>query len=116
MSMESTLTAALQALAPGRVYPDVAPVGAVRPYITYQQVGGSSINFIDPTLPDKRNSRVQINVWADNRKAAAELARLIEDTIRVTTALQPTVLGSFTSDYETDTKLFGTMQDFSFWT
>lgn len=116
MSMEASIFAALQSLVSGRVYPDVAPEKAGKPYITYQQVGGEGVNFIDQaTVPSRKNARVQVNVWADTRLAASGLARQVEDTLRAVTALQVTVLGAATALYEKEAGLFGTRQDFSVW-
>jgi hypothetical protein len=115
MSVEAQIYAALQGLVAGRVFPEVAPELTPRPYITYAQVGGQAVNFIDPTVPSKKHGRFQINVWADTRLAAATLARQVEDTLRVVPALQTTVLGAPVAIYEEDTKLRGTMQDFSVW-
>lgn len=115
MSLETDLYTALQALASGRMYPDVAPEGTALPYITYQQIGGQGVNFLDPTVPSKKNARVQINVWAGTRLAAANLARSIEDTLRGAASLQVSVLGALTALHEPDTGLYGTRQDFSIW-
>jgi len=115
MTVESTIFNALTGLASGRVYPDVAPENAARPYITYQQVGGQAINFLEQTTPSKKNGRWQVNVWADDRITAAAMSRTVEDTLRTTTALQTTVLAAPVAGYESDTKLYGTRQDFSFW-
>jgi hypothetical protein len=116
MSAESIIFDTLRGLVGDRVFPDVGPEGVARPYITFQQVGGASINFIDAAIPSKRNGRFQLNVWADTRLQAATLARQVEDALRGVTALQTTVLGSPVADYEEDTKLYGAMQDFSLWT
>jgi Protein of unknown function (DUF3168) len=115
MSIESTVYATLQGLVAGRVYPDVAPENTVRPYCTYQAVGGTAINFMDQAQPGRVNARVQVNVWADTRGQASVLARQAEDALRGVAALQTTVLGAPVSIYETDTRLRGTQQDFSFW-
>lgn len=115
MSVESDLFNAIKALVTNRVYPDVAPVGAATPYVTYQQVGGSAVNFIDGAVPTKKNARFQINSWASTRLAAATLSRQVEDTLRPVAALQTTVLSAPVAVYEEDTKLFGMRQDFSFW-
>lgn len=115
MSLESEIFDALKGFVANRVYPDVAPELATRPYITYQAVGGAGLNFVDPTVPSKKNARMQINVWADTRGAASTLARQVEDALRVVTSLQTTVLGAAVSVYEPETKLKGTHQDFSFW-
>ncbi len=115
MSLESDLFDALKGLAGNRVYPDLAPPNTARPYVVWQQVGGRGVNFIDPTIPSKKNARVQVAVWADTRQAAATLARQVEDTLRAQTALQPTVLGAPVATYDEDTKYRGTRQDFSLW-
>lgn len=115
MSLESTIFDALKGLVSNRVYPDVAPESATRPYITYQAVGGQAVNFLDTTVPSKKNARIQINTWADTRQAAAALSRQVEDTLRGVAALQTQVLGAPVSIYEMDTKLRGARQDFSVW-
>lgn len=115
MSIETTLFSSLQSLVAGRCYPDTAPELVVKPYITYQQVGGAPVNFLDSAVPSKKNGRFQINVWADTRAQASVLAGQIEDTLRAVSALQPTVLGAPVATHEPDTKLHGTRQDFSFW-
>ncbi|HQS59731.1 MAG: hypothetical protein B7Y56_03030 [Gallionellales bacterium 35-53-114] len=115
MTTESLLNDVLKTLVSNRVYPDVAPELTARPYITYQQVGGESANFVDPTVPTKKNSRFQVNVWADTRAAAAALAIQVEDALRVVTALQTTVLSAPVATYDQATEYKGTRQDFSFW-
>lgn len=114
MTIESTIYTALKTLVSNRVYPDVATFGAATPFITYQQVGGTSVNFIDQTTPSKSNARFQINVWASTRSAAAALALQAEQALRGA-ALQTTVLSQPVATYEVDTQLYGTRQDFSFW-
>lgn len=115
MSLESTLFDALKGLVGSRVFPDVAPENTTRPYITYQQVGGQAVNFLDTTVPSKKNARIQINTWADTRQSAAALSRQVEDTLRSVAALQTQALGAAVSIYEMDTKLRGARQDFSVW-
>lgn len=115
MSLETLIYNALAGLVDNRVYPDVAPDGCELPYITYQQVGGRPINFVDPSIPGKRNARVQINVWGDSRLAVSSLAGDVENALRVVTELQTTVLGQPVSEYDMETKLRGSRQDFSFW-
>lgn len=115
MSIESEVYNALKGLVANRVFPDVAPLGTARPFLTYQGVGGGVVNFLDPTIPSKKNKRMQINVWADSRTAAASLAEQVEDVMRTVTVLQPTVLGAAISTFEPDTKLYGCTQDFSLW-
>lgn len=116
MSLETSIADALSALVDGRVYPDVADeqTPTPTPYITYQQVGGRSVSFVDSTAPNKKNARVQINVWAATRTAASDLGRTVEDTLR--TALRATALGALVATYDPETRLRGTRQDFSIWT
>ena len=113
MTVEASIYAALQGLVGGRCIPDVAPVGTARPYITYQQVGGEAVNFMDATVPSKKRYRFQVNVWGDTRTSVAALAIQVEDALRLT-ALQTTVEGAPVAIYEPDTGLRGSMQDFSF--
>jgi hypothetical protein len=115
LSLESDLFDALKGLVGNRVYPDVAPQGVARPYIVYQQVGGRAVNFVDPTVPSKKNARIQVAAWADTRAAASALGRQIEDTLRAAAALQITVLGAPVATYDEETKFRGTRQDFSAW-
>lgn len=113
MTVEADIFNALKAITANRAYPDVAPVGAARPYLTYQQVGGDAVNFLEGANPGKRNGRFQVNAWADTRAAAASIARQAEDAMR--TAFKCEVLGGLVSVFEQDTKLYGTRQDFSVW-
>ncbi|VVE49460.1 tail completion protein gp17 [Pandoraea terrigena] len=117
-SAEAIVFAALKSLVPNsdgtfRVYPDVAPAGVARPYITYQAVGGPSPNYLNNTV-DLQNARMQVNVWADSRSVAnsimqAAIAALAGPAIKATT------IGAPVSTYEADTKLYGSREDFSIW-
>jgi len=96
-----------------RVFPDIAPQNTARPYITYQSVGGrptATLDGVDAT----RNSRMQINVWADRRKDVsvtmeAVIGALCGDTIGAVPLGEPVSL------FEEDTKLRGSTLDFSIW-
>lgn len=112
MSAEAAIVPLLTGLVSGRIYPDVAPSGAGLPRIVYQQVGGQSINYTEGTLPDKEHARVQIVCWAATRLAAVNLAKQVEAALRAGTAIQAEPIGARVSDYEADTQLYGTRQDF----
>lgn len=114
MTVDDSIFAALTVLVSARVYPDIAPVGTVTPYITYQQVGGEAVNFLDPTVPSKKRGLFQVNVWGSTRRSVAALAIQVEDALRVVTALQTTVEGAPQATYEPETGLRGSTQDFSF--
>jgi len=112
-SAESVTYSAIKALASGRVYPDVAPATAVKPYIVYQSVGGVDETTFDgaDTL---QNSRMQVAVWAATR---AEAATIIQQVRAALTAapVRGVPIGAPVSVYEDDTKLYGSRQDFSIW-
>lgn len=115
MTVETDLFAALGPLASNRVYPDVAPSGATYPLITYQQVGGQALAFLESAAVGKRNARFQVNVWATTRVAAAALSRSVEDTLVVSATLRAMPIGALNAEHEPDTGLFGCRQDFSIW-
>jgi hypothetical protein len=114
MSLESDLYAVLSAVCP-RAYPDVAPTTTVRPYVTYQQIGGEAVNMLDRWVPDKRNARVQINVWADTRASAVTTMQAIEDAIRMSVLFQGEPESAPLSDYDHDMLVYGSSQDFTIW-
>ena len=113
MSAEIELFAVLKSLVSNRVYPDIAPLGAVHPYITWQGVGGQSLRFIDNTAADKRHTRMQVNCWAVSRLQANLIARQAEDALCASTVFQATPLGEPVSNFDSETKTYSTMQDFS---
>lgn len=119
MTVEADIFLALKDLVPtnvdGRrgVWRDIAPTGVMRPYITFQQVGGVAVNLLESAVADKKNGRFQINAWADGRDEVASLSRQIEDTL--VASLRATVIGAPVAVYEEETKLYGTRQDFSIW-
>jgi hypothetical protein len=116
MTVETDIFTALKSLVADRVYRDIAPQTVTAlPRITFQQVGGEAVNFVDPTVPSKKNARFQINCWAADRDAAALLSRQAEDALRVYVALQTTVLAAPVAVHEPELGLYGTRQDFSVW-
>ena len=115
MSLESLIFDALKALLDNRVYPDVAPEDVATPFATYQTVGGDAINYVEASVPDRQNARVQVTVWAASRTAASEIGKQVEDALRLTLPLQTKVLTARRSVYEQDTRRRGSMQDFDFW-
>lgn len=115
MTVESNVFDALKTLVTNRVYPDVAPSGAVKPYITYQQVGGQAANFLESATVGLRNGRFQINTWATTRAEAMSLCRSAEDAMVTSATLRAYVLGAPVSTYEEDTLLYGARQDFGVW-
>jgi hypothetical protein len=116
VSVESLIYNTLRGLVANRVYQDITPPDVTAlPRITYQQVGGRAISFLESGVPSLKNGRFQVNVWGATRLQAAALSRQVEDALVLATALQTTPLGAPVAEYESETKLYGTRQDFSFW-
>ena len=65
MTIESDLVTVIGGLCSGRIYPDVAPIDTARPYVTYQQVGGETVDPINGDVPDLKS--------APNKQAARHL-------------------------------------------
>ena len=111
---ESNIVTVLGALVSNRVYPDVAPLNAVLPFITYQQVGGQAVNYLEAASSDKKNARIQVNVWAATRAQAKTLIRQVEDEM-VKNPILAYVEGAAIDRYDEQTKQYGDIQDFSVW-
>lgn len=114
MSLETDLTAVLLALCP-RVFPDVAPFGTQQPYVTWQQIGGPALTFVEGTLPDHRGALIQVNVWDDRRIDANALALQIEAALVAATQFQAQSSSAFSASFDDDSDARGTLQDFEIW-
>lgn len=114
MSLESDLYAVLAAVCP-RVYPDTAPANPVRPYVTWQQLGGSVIAPVANEVADKRNGFIQVNVWADTRIEANAIALAIEAALTTAAAFQARPQSAISATMDDEVQLRGAVQDFSIW-
>jgi hypothetical protein len=115
MTFEADLVTTIKAAAPAlgsRVYPDFAPVSTQRPYCTFQQIGGPSINPLDNTAPGVRLPDIQVNAWADTREQAMSLIRAIEAGMRAASAFHAHPLGEPVGDFNADVPVYGALQDF----
>ena len=113
--MELHLLNALTDLVAGRVFANVAKAGTAKPFITYQAIGGQPINYTTGEVPDRENTRVQINVWASAHLEATTLGKQVESALRTSPDLQAEVLTGRAATYDETVAAHGTMQDFSFW-
>jgi len=113
MTAEDYIDAVLTGLAGGRVFPDVAPLGTARPFITYQAVGGAPVNFLTGDQPGKQFVRMQVNVWADTRIEASELGAQVEQAMRAAIELHVEVATGRVATSDETTNYRGTMQDFT---
>jgi hypothetical protein len=98
-----------------RVFPGFAPVTTARPYVTYQQIGGDVINPLANSAPGKRNSVLQVNVWADTHAQALSLSRSIEDALRAASLFQARPVSAAAIDFDADIPVYGARQDFTCW-
>lgn len=115
MTFEADIFATLTGADPAigtRAFPDVAPVGTLRPYITYQGVGGAVVQPLDNTIPNLRTPDIQVNVWADTRKEAKRVALAVEAAMHAATAFIATRYAEPVADYDEDMNRYGTRQDF----
>jgi hypothetical protein len=113
MTVESDLYGLLKGLVSNRCFPDFAPLGTVRPFITFEQVGGEALSFLDGTLPDKKHGRFEISVYADSRAACAAVALQVESVMAAATVFQSTAIHAPISDYADDVKIYSSTQNFS---
>lgn len=94
------------------IYPDIAPMDAVLPYVTFSYVGGQSVTTFCGNLPV--NTRLQFNAWAKTR---LEANRVIREVGKIVTAppFRAVAQGEPVAEYEPVTKDRGMRQDYSFW-
>ncbi|MDE4918158.1 uncharacterized protein DUF3168 [Cupriavidus metallidurans] len=114
MTVEADIFRALKGLVGNRVYPEEAPAGVELPFIIYQQVGGDPLNYL-AGVPDKRNGRFQIDVWASNRTDSSTLSRQAEDILRADPVLSADTLTGMIATKDPATGWRGSSQDFSIW-
>ena len=116
MTVESDIYNALKGLVSNRCYPDFAPIGTVRPFITYEQTGGEVVSYIEGiTLPNTKNGRFEIGVFADSRASCASIALQVETAMAASTAFQAEALHAPISDYASEVQIYSSIQNFSVW-
>jgi hypothetical protein len=115
MTVESDLYNTVKSLVGDRVFPDIAPTGAAMPYITYQQVGGDTVAFLERAMPAKKNGYFQVNVWCATRAEAAALMLQIEAAIVTATVFQAEANSGPIAGYTEELATYGYLQQFSIW-
>ena len=114
MSIETDLFTTLKALCGNRVFPDKADLGTALPYVTYSQIGGEVISPVANEVADKKNGRLQFNVWG-TRAQCASLILQIESALVTSTLFQARPIGAASITYDYDMAFFGAQLDFSVW-
>lgn len=113
MTVESQIYDTLKGLVSNRCFPDFAPLGTVRPFITFEQTGGDALHYLNGELPDKKHGRFQIGVYADSRAICAAIALQVESAMATTTVFQSSAIHAPISDYASDVKIYSSTQNFS---
>ena len=113
MSTESDIYNALKGLVANRCYPDFAPLSTARPYITYVQIGGEALSYLDNAIPSGKYGRFQINVWGDTRASVSALILQVEAAMILASAFQARPVSAPSSEYDHDMLVYGSMQDFN---
>ncbi|PUA43455.1 hypothetical protein C5U62_22780 [Pseudomonas protegens] len=77
----SPAVTALLGMSPTRLYPHgEAPEGVVRPYVVWQVVSGSPINYVNG-VPDTDRYGLQVDVYAETATSADQVATAIRKAI-----------------------------------
>lgn len=111
MSLESNLFAVLSTVC-DNVYPDYAPENTARPFITWEQVGGSAIKPLGKDVPNMREAMVQVSVWAETRLGASQLMLAVDAAMRTATQFAARPDAEMMSASDQETGLRGAIQDF----
>ncbi len=113
--------AGVAALAAGRVYSEVLPQNGVVPAIVFNEVAGDSdVDLDGPT--GIRSRRVQVDAWAKTRTEATALGLAVRAALdgHVGGAAGLEVQSAFHLferwDFDAQTSLFRTSQDYEIWT
>lgn len=114
MSLEADLKSLWGTLVSGRLFPDVIPIGAARPCMVWQQVGGRAGWYIDKTMPSHKHARIQLFTWSETRLEANSLARQAEKLL-CESPIVAEPYGAFTAVHNEALNLYGTRQDFGVW-
>ncbi|MBV2160244.1 DUF3168 domain-containing protein [Achromobacter denitrificans] len=112
--VEALMVQTLGPIFGGRIYPDTADGDTPMPFAIYQQVGGVAPVFMDGGLPDKRNARMQITVWAKGRAQASDLIGAVQEAL-CAPPVYAVPLSAAVSRRDDETGFRGAMQDFSVW-
>lgn len=80
MALESDVMALLLECCP-RVHVGTAPESTVKPYVTWQHVGGESLRYVDNTAAAQRKPDIQVNTWGETPLQAFSLSLDIEEAL-----------------------------------
>ena len=113
-SVQEQLVAQLASVVSGRLYPMVAPDGAVKPYLVYQRITNTVNNVLAGNgNPPIENTRFQIDVWADSYGSAQATAGAVKAAMLAWGVQNVQILEA--DQYEAQTHLYRVLMDYSVW-
>jgi hypothetical protein len=100
MSVQSDIKTALNAVASGRVYPQVAPAEVDRPFVVYRKVDEDPVMTLQG-YTGLTNFTFAFDCWADTYLEALTLADSVRAAVEAAAALKPlSRVPSGADDYE----------------
>lgn len=115
MTVEADVFTTIKGLCGNRAFPDLAPLNTTKPYVTYTQIGGEAVSYVENVVPDIQNGRFQFNVWGTSRSQCSALMLQIEAALVTSSLFQARPVGAPLSGYDYDMALYGSQMDFSVW-
>jgi hypothetical protein len=115
MTLEELFVVALSPLLSDQLFPVTAPENTPLPYGVYQQIGGIPLNYTGGDIPDRRNARIQLNIWSVRYIDALQLMKQAQDVMRQADGLEVVLDGEFSDASDTELGRYGVRQDFSVW-
>lgn len=112
MALESDVMAVLLTCCP-RVHVGTAPASTVRPYVTWQHVGGESLRYVDNTAAAQRKPDIQVNTWGATPMQAFALIQQIEEALCAAAAFAAKPHGEPVGAYDDADVSSGYLQTFA---
>lgn len=120
-TINEIMTAVFTDLVTGRVWEQATPDnlprgngGGFLPFIVWNIMGGQDSEYVDQTMSEFSNARIQVHCLAPGAIVVDQLAKAARDTL-LASAYTVGVLGSPVGTYDAERKLRGRRQLFSIW-
>lgn len=121
MSLEEIITSIVGPVVNGRCWESSTPDKLQRdandrilPFVIWTLPGGIEQEYIDQTMPEMRNARIQINVVGPSSIECSRIIRQVRDAL-VNSAYTVGVYGSPGGTYDQARNLRGRRQQFGIW-
>ena len=111
MSLETDVYTLLTGVCP-RVFPDFAPTGTAKPFVTWSIIGGQALLPMGKTVPNRRQALVQVNVWSETRIEANSLMLQIDSAFRQSSVFDASPYAEMMTVVDEESNLRGAIQDF----